>query len=317
MNSILITGGTGMIGKALTKILLEKGYRVIILTRNKAKAQKFIAQKEDESDLIRYAEWNTSKNIIDEDAIATADYIVHLAGAGVSDKRWTKKRKQEIVNSRTYSGKLIADSLKKIPNHVKAVISASAIGWYNPKFSIKENDNGHTEDEPADDSFLGQTCKDWEKSIERVKLLGKRLVKFRTGIVLSNDGGAFPEFKKPLHFGLATILGSGKQIISWVHIDDLVKMYIEAIENEKFSGVYNAVAPHPVSNKEFVLRLAKIMKGNFFILLRVPSFVLKFVLGEMSIEVLKSTAVSCSKIQKQGFTFQYPEIGKALQQLIG
>ena len=318
MQTILITGGTGTIGKALTKALLEKEYDVIILTRN-------IQDKElpgpYHTSRINYATWNIEKQTIDPDAITKADYIIHLAGAGVAEKRWTKKRKQEIINSRVDSGKLIVDSLKRIPNNVKAVISASAVGWYRTPNPFSRSGEGNRfrefeESDPAANDFPGTTCKQWEESIEPVTRLGKRLVLLRTGIVLSNEGGALVEFIKPLRFGVATILGSGKQIISWIHIDDLVRIYIAAIENSTMKGVYNAVAPQPVSNKELILQLAKIKRGRFFVPIHIPSFILKIGLGEMSIEVLKSATVSCSKIQVEGFTFLYPSLEAAFKQLL-
>lgn len=314
-STILITGGTGMIGKALTKALLEKDYNVIILTRNPEK-QTVSTSK------LSFSKWNVKEQTIDADAISKADYIIHLAGEGVAEKRWTKKRKQEIVDSRVDSGKLIVGSLKRIPNNVKAVVSASAIGWYgaltpnpSPRGGKGNRLQEFEESDPAANDFLGATCKQWEESIEPVIQMGKRLVKIRIGIVLSNEGGALLEFIKPLRFGLATILGSGKQIISWIHIDDLVRIYIAAIENENMKGVYNAVAPRPVSNKEFVLQLAKIKRGRFFVPIHVPSFIFKIVLGEMSIEVLKSATVSCNKIHFEGFTFLYPSLQAAFKQL--
>jgi uncharacterized protein (TIGR01777 family) len=306
MATVLITGGTGMIGTALTKALLEKGYEVIILTRN-SKQLKI----KNEKLKIEYAEWNGEEQTIDENAISKADYIVHLTGANVGEKRWTKKRKKEIVSSRVDSGKLLVESLKKIPNHVKAVVGASAIGYYGPD---RKNNSPFQETDPSFPDFLGNTCKQWEESMEPVTSLGKRLVLLRTGIVLCKEGGALPEYLKALQFGLATVLGTGKQIISWIHIDDLVNLYIYAIENENLSGIYNAVTPNSVSNKEFVSTLAK-TRNKFFIVLRVPSFILKIVLGEMSIEVLKSTTVSSEKIEKAGFTFLYPTIKAAFKNL--
>ena len=169
-------------------------------------------------------------------------------------------------------------------------------------------------DKPATD-FLGETCKLWEESIEPVQQLGIRLVKLRTGIVLSNDGGALTEFKKPIKMGIAGILGNGKQMVSWIHIDDLCRLFIAAIENDLMSGSYNAVAPAPVSNKDLTMELATLMKGKFFIPAHVPAFVLNVMLGESSIEVLKSTTVSCEKIRQTGFNFLYPDIKQALQQL--
>ena len=306
MPTVIITGGTGLVGKALGQALLEKGYSIIVLTRE---IQPTVKNQKTTTD-IRYAGWDIEKQIMDKTAIADADYIIHLAGAGVADKRWTKKRKQEILDSRVNGSKLIVDSLKTIPNKVKAVVSASAIGWYGPD-SVIPNPKPFEEDNVPSNDFLGNTCKQWEESIEPVSTMGKRLVKLRTGIVLSKDGGALKEFKKPLKFGVAAILGSGKQIISWIHIDDLVSMFIAAIENENMYGVYNAVAPNPVSNKELTLQLAKSRK-KFFVPVHVPSFILKIALGEMSIEVLKSTTVSCQKIQLSRFDFLYPDIVTAV-----
>ncbi|MGC4037109.1 MAG: TIGR01777 family oxidoreductase [Chitinophagaceae bacterium] len=304
--TVLITGGTGMIGKALTKILFEKNYEVIILTRDPEKNR--VSDKS-----LSYAKWDIEQEFIDAEALKKADYIVHLAGANVGEKRWTKKRKKEIVDSRVKSGQLLVKALSENQNKVKAVVSASAIGWYGPdKFSKHEQ---FDEADPAYTDFLSKTCVQWENSIEPIAQLNKRLVKLRTGIVLSNEAGAYPEFKKPLKFGVATILGSGRQVISWIHIDDLVRIYISAIENEKINGTYNAVAPQPVTNKKLTLELAKTIRNSTFIPIHVPAFALKIVLGEMSIEVLKSATVSCRKIQQHGFTFLYPSIEAAINQL--
>lgn len=307
METVLITGGTGTIGKAITNALLERKYTVIILSRNVSNGQR-------PTNNISYAQWNVLEQTIDKDAVAKADYIIHLAGAGVADKRWTKKRKQEIIDSRVKSGELLVKALKGNANNVKAVISSSAIGWYGPDPSVP-NPDAFTEDDPAYDDFLGSTCNQWEQSLEPIAKMNKRLVKLRTGIVLSNDGGALVEFKKPIRYGVAAIIGSGKQVISWIHIDDLVRLYIAAIENKSMNGSYNAVAPNPVSNKELTLQLAKITRGKFFIPLYVPSFILKIVLGELSVEVLKSATVSCDKIHDTGFTFLYPSIEAALKAL--
>jgi uncharacterized protein (TIGR01777 family) len=308
MATILITGGTGLVGKALSSTLMEKGYDVIILTRKKKEAAL-----QNNSGKLRFAEWNIQSQVIEKEAISQADYIIHLAGAGVADKRWTKKRKKEILDSRVNSSKLIVDSLNSIPNKVKAVISASAIGWYGPDPAIP-NLNPFSEDKPSADDFLGKTCQLWENSIAQAAQEGKRIVLLRTGIVLSTKGGALKEFLKPLQFGIAAILGNGKQIISWIHMDDLVRMYIAAIENENLKGIYNAVAPHPVSNRQLTKELAN-QKKKIFITVYVPSFVLQLVLGEMSTEVLKSTTVSAEKILSAGFEFKFPEIKEALADL--
>ena len=307
METVLITGGTGMIGKALTQALIERGFNVIILTRHISDKQK------SKIDKLSYAVWDVQKQTIDKSAFAKADYIIHLAGASVAEKRWTKKRKQEIVSSRVDSGKLITDSLKSLPNKVKTVISATAIGWYGPD---KNDGKEFKEEDPSSNDFLGQTSKQWEAAIEPVSFLGKRLVKIRIGIVLSNEGGAYVEFKKPLKFRFATILGNGKQIVSWIHIDDLVRTILFAIGNEQMEGVYNAVAPHPVSNKELVLEIARKERGKSYIPVHVPTFALKIRLGEMSVEVLKSATVSSEKIQQAGFIFQYPDLESAISQMV-
>lgn len=308
MTTVLITGGTGMIGSALTHALVERNYKVIILSR------EIPGQKPGAAN-VTYAKWDVNHQTIDTDAIRKADYIVHLAGAGVGDKRWTAKRKKEIIDSRVKSAALLRKSCQETPNQVKAVISASGIGWYGED-PVIPNPRPFREDDPADNSFLGTTCKEWEESAELFTQLGKRVVRLRTGIALSKKGGALDEFKKPVKFGIAAILGNGKQVCSWVHIDDLVRLYIMAIEDDNMRGAYNAVAPKPVSNQELTVQLARAIKGSFFIPVHVPSFVLKTVIGEMSIEVLKSATVSCDKVHYRGFTFLYPTIEAALKDLI-
>jgi uncharacterized protein (TIGR01777 family) len=306
MQTVLITGGTGMVGKAIATLLLDKGYHVIVLTR---KAPVENPRKPG----IEYALWNIKAQTIDINALQKADHIIHLAGAGVVDKKWTAAYKQEIQESRTESSKLIIDALKNNPNKVKTVVSASAIGWYGE--DAVRGAKAFVETDAAAKGFLGETCQLWEQSVAPVEELDKRLVKVRTGIVLSNEGGALAEFKKPVNFGIAGILGNGKQVVSWIHIDDLCRLYIYAIENEQLSGSYNAVAPEPVTNKTLTIELAQKMKGKFFIPLHVPSFILKIMLGDRSIEVLKSTTVSCAKIKQTGFSFLYPTINAALEQL--
>ncbi len=300
MPVVLISGGTGLVGTHLSSMLKEKGYDVIILSRERGEGR---------------AVWDIKNEKIDKDAIARADYIIHLAGASVAEKRWTEKRKKEIESSRTDSSALLIRALKETNNNVKAFISASAIGWYGPdnNNSLK---NGFVETDPVSTDFLGETCKLWEASVDHVTTLGIRLVKMRTGIVLSEKGGALESFKKPVYAGIAPILGNGKQIISWIHIEDLCRMYIYAIENENLDGVYNAVSPSPVSNEKLELAIARKLKGKFFISINVPSFILKIILGQMSVEVLKSATVSCSKIKAENFHFIFPSMEAALADLI-
>jgi uncharacterized protein (TIGR01777 family) len=304
MQTVLITGGTGMIGKAITNQLLQKAYSVIVLTRK-------LPVDDVKTAGLTYAVWDVKKQTIDIAAIKKADHIIHLAGAGVVDKKWTDAYKKEILDSRTESSSLLVSSLKNNANKVKTIISASAIGWYGADKAGKP----FMETDPAANDFLGDTCRLWEQSIDPVADIGIRLIKLRTGIVLSNSGGALAEFKKPIKLGVAGILGDGKQIVSWIHVDDLCRIYIAAIENEHLSGVYNAVAPAPVTNKELTMELAKQMNGQLFIPLHVPVMALKLMMGERSIEVLKSTTASAAKIQQAGFSFLYPDITSALKQL--
>ena len=307
MPVILICGGSGLIGQRLTTMLIEKGYEVIILTHSPQKVRNAAGNPS-------YALWDPEKEAIDAGILSRADYIINLAGAGIAGKRWTAKRKKEIADSRVQSGRTIVKALQQYDNKVKAVINSSAIGWYGEDDPAK-TDKKFTEEDPPAPGFLGDTCNAWEESITPVKALGKRLVILRTGIVLSNKGGALSEFAKPVKFGIAAILGSGKQVVSWIHIDDLCRIFLYAIENESLHGIYNAVAPLPADNKSLTIAIAKKMKGSFFITAHVTSFILKLMLGELSTEVLKSTTVSSRKLRAIGFQFIYPSIEAAIQQL--
>jgi uncharacterized protein len=335
MSTITITGGTGLIGTALTHLLIDHGHRVIILSRNTppgsrpAPPEQAPAASADPGEPgsaaafysrpsgpgLQRLHWDPSAGYIDPEAIRQADCIVHLAGAGVADHRWTAKRKKVIEESRTKSAGLLVTALRETSNNVKAVISASGIGWYGPDPAIP-NPRPFEETDPADNDFLGETCRRWEAAISPVTALGKRLVILRTGLVLSRQGGALAEFRKPIRFGIAPILGSGRQIMSWIHIDDLCRLYLQAIDQEEWSGVYNAVAPNPASNRILTLELARRLKGRYFVPVFVPSLLLKVIVGGMSVEVLKSTTVSAAKVHAAGFQFIYPAIESALDNLL-
>ena len=310
MPTILITGGTGLIGKALSLLLSAKGYDIIILSRNNPVKHNLNTPK------IRYASWDIKKQTLDPWAIAEADAIVHLAGANIGDRRWTKKRKKEILESRTQSADLLVSSLQTIPNKVKLLVGASAIGWYKPILPAEGNSMRVESDQP-DPGFLGRTCRQWEQHVQQAERTGIRVVILRAGIVLSGEGGALPSFRRPIRAGIAAVLGSGKQVISWIHIEDLCRIYLAVIQDEALRGIYNAVAPIPVTNKEFTRTLARIMKGNFFLTIHVPVFLLKLLLGEMSVEVLKSASVSVDKLKKTGFQFIFPGVNSALEDLAG
>lgn len=304
MRTILITGGTGLVGKQLSSQLTEKGYHVIILSR----------KKEETSTLknVSFAHWDVEKKIIDKTALQAADAIIHLAGAGVMEKKWTQKYQQEILYSRVNTIRFILGELQKNAHKVKVLVSASAIGWYG-----EDTIPSHffTEEEQADGAFLGIVCKAWEAAADEALALGIRVCKLRTGIVLANEGGAYKEFKAPLKFGIAGILGSGKAMVSWVHVDDLCRQYIFALENERMAGSFNAVAPNPVTNKELILKTAKAVKGNFYIPVHVPAVAIKLMLGARSTEILKSTTVSADKIKRIGFDFKYINIDAAVNDL--
>jgi uncharacterized protein (TIGR01777 family) len=295
-----------MLGSELSKFLTGKGCHVIVLSRHPKQVTGNIS----------YAAWDPVKQTIDNAAVQKADYIINLAGAGINDKRWSKKRKQEIITSRVQSGSLIVKALTEIPNQVKAVLSISGIAWYGDDAKRDLAKRAFTETDPADDDYLGQVCVQWEEAIKPVEGLGKRLAIFRCAPVFSNAGGAFREFKRPVQLGLAAILGNGRQIISWIHIEDIVRMFWFAIENENIQGIYNAASPQPISNREFTLQLAQKIKGKYFIPVHVPVFVLKIAVGGVSVEVLKSATISCEKISQAGFQFLYPSVDAALDNLL-
>jgi hypothetical protein len=305
MQTILITGGTGMVGQSLTNFLLAKGYYVIVLTRQ---------QKQSSRAHFSFAQWDLNKGWIDPSAITAADYIIHLAGEGVADKRWTTARKKAILDSRVNSSALLVKTLKENPNKVKAIVAASAIGWYGPD-NEKSKQSGFVETDPVDSSFLGDTCQQWEESMHPIKAMGIRLVTVRIGIVFNKMGGALAEFMKPAKLGAAAILGDGQQMVSWIHQQDLNSLMLFALEQEQVAGVYNAVAPDPVNNAILTKAIARRFH-TWAIPFHVPSFILKIMLGEMSVEVLKSAKVSASKILAAGFSFDYANMDEALDDLL-
>jgi uncharacterized protein len=304
LETVVIAGGTGLIGRSLSTLLISRGYQVIILSRNPGRHRS-------STSAITYAAWNIDEQTADDEPFKIARHIVHLAGAGVVDEPWTAKRKEQILNSRTKSSLLLLNKMSTVVNNIETVISASATGWYTENLEVQA-----TESDPPDKGFLGETCRLWEESISSVAGLGKRLVILRTGIALSNNGGAFPKFAKPIKYGIAAILGNGKQMISWIHIDDLSRIYLEALTNREMSGVYNAVAPNPVSNRLFTIELANRMKGKFYISIPVPSFALRLLMGRRSEEILKSNNISSNKIKQTGFQFIYPNIETAFRSLV-
>ena len=307
MPCVLISGGTGLIGSHLVNHLIQKNYDIIILSRKKNQTS--------DNPKISYSYWNIKDNIIDAEVVRKTDHIVHLAGAGVLDKKWTQEYKNLIIESRVKSAEMIINCLNEINHNVKTFVSASAIGWYGKDEKPLIRKEGFVEGDPSSDDFLGKTCVLWEAASSRVAAFGIRLVRLRTGIVLSNRGGAFERYKTPLKFGIAPILGNGKQVVSWIHIDDLCRMYCEAIENNYLNGNYNAVAPEPSTQKDLIMKLGQQMRNRFFIPVYVPRFAIKLLFGKRSIEILKSETVSDKKIKSNGFTFLYPSLESAINDL--
>ncbi|MGB0840508.1 MAG: TIGR01777 family oxidoreductase [Chitinophagales bacterium] len=298
MNKVLITGGSGLVGRRLSDLLSKKGYKVVWLSRKRQMNARYSTYK-----------WDLQKGLIDEDAIADADYIIHLAGAGVADKRWTKQRKKMIVESRTKGGDLIYEYLRVRPNHVKAVICASAVGFYGERGNQMMTENDVVD---PSNSFLSEVTQKWEQANTKIAELNKRLVLLRIGIVLAKGGGALPKTALPVKFGLGTYFGKGDMYYSWIHLDDVCRMFIYALENENMKGAYNAVAPNPVTNKNLVKAIAKALKRRF-IPMPTPTFMLKATLGEMAQVVTTSTRVSNQKIAKTGFDYTYGDLETALK----
>lgn len=297
---ILLTGGSGLIGKLLTEQLLEKGYRVSHLSRSPGKDMR-----------VKTYLWNIDKNAVDERCIEGVDVIIHLAGAGIAEKRWTRKRKKFLIESRTKSIAIVYRLIKNKPNQVSTVISASGVGYY----SNRGEELLTEESEPAND-FLGACCLEWEKAVDEGEALGLRILKFRTGVVLTKTGGALPKLALPIKLRTGSPLGSGRQWVPWIHWQDTVNMYLNGIENNQLTGVYNMVSPNPVTNKQLTQAVGKQLHRPIW-WFRVPAFILKLIMGEMSLVVLGSTKVSAEKIKAAGFEFKYPEITSALKEIYG
>jgi uncharacterized protein (TIGR01777 family) len=297
--NILITGGTGLIGRNLTKQLLEQGHVVSNLSRSAGKNPQ-----------VKTFLWDVEKGVIDSNCINGVDIIIHLAGAGIADKPWTAQRKQELIDSRVKSIQLIYELLKKNAHQVSTVISASAIGYYSDR-----GDELMTEESKPSNDFMAECCIAWENAVDEGNQLGLRIVKYRTGVVLDN-GGALEKLAMPIKFFLGSPLGNGKQWIPWIHWKDVIAMYLFAIDNSNLSGTFNMVAPNPLTNKQLTYAVAKQLHKPIW-LPNVPAIFLKLLLGEMATIVLSSTKVAADKIEQAGFKFTYPEIQGALKEIYG
>jgi uncharacterized protein (TIGR01777 family) len=293
---VLITGGSGLVGSYLTTLLIKKGYRVAWLSSSNTSR----------SGVITY-NWDIRKNEIDVQALENAYAVIHLAGASVADGKWTSKRKKLIIKSRTKSAQLLYEAMQSEARIPEVFVSASAIGIYpyDQAEALKEEDS-------KGDHFLAEVSKQWEEATDKFAEAGIRTAKFRIGVVLSKDRGALPQIAKPIRYGVGAPIGSGKQMMSWIDIEDLCNAFIYAIEAESFSGVYNAVTSHPVSNKEMTKTVADVL-GKPLWLPNVPEFVIKSVFGEKAEIILRGQNVSNEKLKGAGFQFKYDDIYKAVE----
>jgi uncharacterized protein len=298
-NNVLITGASGLIGTRLTELLLKQGNTVLHLGRSKRESH------------VPSFTWDIQKQVMDAEALRQADTIIHLAGANVGDKRWTKKRKQEILESRTKSTRLLFDTLRTQKHAVRNFISAAGMSYYG-------FDNGHvfTEDDAPGNGFLADVSRLWEQEADRIGALGIRVVKLRTGIVLSKKGGALKELVRPVKYFVGAPLGAGNQYMSWIHIDDLCSMFIKAINDPAMHGAYNAVTQDHVTNREMTKAIGEVLHRPVF-LPAVPGILLKLVLGEMAQVVLQGSRVSGEKILQTGYKPRFGTLKEALKDLLG
>jgi uncharacterized protein (TIGR01777 family) len=300
--NVLISGGSGFIGKHLTNLLIGNGYSVSILSRS---------DKQNTKD-ITYYKWDITTHFIEEEAVVKADYILHLAGENIAEKPWTAKRKEEILQSREQSIQLIHDVLKKNDKKLDAFVSASGVGIYGAI------DGGQicTENTPPENDFLGSTCQKWEAAADTIGDLQIRVVKIRTGLVLGKEDGFLKKLTPIFKMRLGSALGSGKQYMPWIHVDDLCAIYLEAIKNSNMTGAYNAAVFDNTTNTVFSKTLAKVY-GYSIWLPNVPAFLIKMALGEMAQIILKGRRVSSEKIEETGFQFRYNNLEVALRDCLG
>jgi len=299
MAKIVITGGTGLVGSYLSKMLSKNNHEVVHLSRTP-----------DSSAHYPTFEWNIGKKYIDPNALEGADYVIHLAGAGVADKRWTKERKKVIIDSRVESIKLLKSQIEKQQVKLKSFISASAIGYYGMDTGAAEL----TEDSQPGNDYLAHVVKLWEAEADTMAELTS-VAKIRVGVVLAKEGGALKEIARPVKLFAGAPLGSGDQYMSWIHIYDLCAIFRHVLEN-KLEGTYNATAPNPVTNEALTKSLAKALKKPL-ILPNVPAFVMKSMLGEMAQMVLGGNYVLSDKIQSTGFTYKFTQVDAAVKDILG
>lgn len=295
---VLITGAGGMIARELSK-RLEKDYTVRFLTRKKQHSNEF--------------EWDVRKGTIDEAALENVSHVIHLAGANISEKRWTTERKEELISSRVDSAQLILKTLRKKKIKLKSFITASGINYYG----TKTTDTIFTEKDAPGNDFLSEVVVLWERAADNFKEenLAERVVKIRTAVVLSEKDGALKKMIPTIKMGIGSPLGSGKQFMPWVHIKDICSIYEFALKNSDLDGAYNATAPEHITNEDLTKNIAKILRKPLF-MPNVPRFVLKLIFGELADALLEGSRASSQKIQDAGFQFEFPRLEMALEDLL-
>lgn len=296
MKKILIAGGTGFVGKALIKHLLNCGYMVNVLTRR---------NKISSTENIRYFEWDIKKGFIDEKAFERVSKIINLTGANITEKRWTEKRKVEIIESRTKAIDLLFTYVKTRNFSIDIFISSSAVGYYGAITS----DEIFTEKSNNGSDFLASICRKWEKSALQFESLGVATVILRKGVVLGRDGGICQKLAPLAKLGINTSLGNGRQYLPWIDIRDLVRLYEFILKTDELSGVFNAVSSEHIMMNDFSKTLLQSF-GKTSFLPNVPAFIIKLLLGEMSVMLLEGSRASNEKIKQTGFQFEYSSIEK-------
>ena len=301
MKKILITGGSGLVGQKLTQILQSKGYKVAWLSRN---------PKLNNQD-VEVFKWDWTINYLEEKALPWCEHIIHLAGAGIADKRWTKKRKKILIDSRVETANILFNKISEHNISIKTFISASGIGYYGARTTqeiYSENDAPHND-------FISQICVDWENAADKFETLGAKVVKLRTGVVLTKTGGALAKMITPIKWYFGSPIGTGKQFFPWIHVYDLCNLYLFCIENQKIVGTINAVAPDIQTNSSFSHSLANILHRPMF-MPNVPSFIIKLIFGEMASIILEGSFVSSKKAIKMNFSFKFTKLKLALENLL-
>ncbi len=301
MYRVLVTGGTGLVGRRLVTRLVARGHSVTVLTRRAPHRQNGVA----------YFRWDVQAGTLDAATVQKAEVLVHLAGENIAAGRWTRRRKRALLESRVRPAELLFKTVQGARRPPRVFISASAVGYYGAVTSNRV----FTETDPPGKDFLAEVCRQWEAAALRFAGLGTRVVLLRTGVVLARDGGALPKLAGPVRHAVAVPLGSGTQHMPWIHIEDLVDLYVSAIESDQLSGPYNAVAPECPTNKAFMKTLAEV-QGRPFLPIGVPGFLLRLVLGEMATSLLEGSCVSEARIRATGYTFRFPTLRLALEDLL-